>query len=470
MKMIDSKKLQRIAIMPELTEIESVCAIESKCSGKGSSAATCEMTKTHLDDIAAESDHNSSSRTMMPKLRSSRSIGFINRVKDEQREPHEDQDENEYNDGSDGTNLDNMDSKRHSKSSIGKPAEKYYQPSPISDKAKRKALEPMKFLFKKKNDKCDNKLLVVGRKSPTLETVTCSQDDERVSMSVLFQTPQKKLMVIPEQSRAFKHLSFPSPFKISKKKIEQEGEVRVQSAHANDDKDHGHNIILRTSELDPSVHQTKIPSAGELLIHARVCALLEGYDELLERRAKAGKRWFSFGDLVGLNRIELQNMYLNAIGKQPEIPLFIGDISDQPPPLPQNLNSTRIYSLGNPFDVHLIEIGSISSFTISSESTDSLKNKGRKLCGPKANIKPHPSTIKSLLECADDMIVEGYFTETIGYDGDLIDGCENTNVQVAVFSSQRQRDFIVCFRGSKRQYSKPIKNKGVTETDSNGGE
>ena len=44
-------------------------------------------------------------------------------------------------------------------------------------------------------------------------------------------------------------------------------------------------IVLRTSELDPSVHQTTIPTANDVLIHARVCALFERYDRMLETRA-----------------------------------------------------------------------------------------------------------------------------------------------------------------------------------------
>ena len=61
-------------------------------------------------------------------------------------------------------------------------------------------------------------------------------------------------------------------------------------------------IVIRTSEQEPSVHQVNIPSATDMLIHARICSLLEGYDQLLESRAKARKTWFDFTTLVGMDR------------------------------------------------------------------------------------------------------------------------------------------------------------------------
>jgi hypothetical protein len=62
------------------------------------------------------------------------------------------------------------------------------------------------------------------------------------------------------------------------------------------------------------------------------------------------------------------------------------------------------------------------------------------------------------------MVVEGYFNESIGHETDLIEGAEITNVQVAIFSSQRQRQFIVCYRGSMAQHAKPVKNKPVQDS------
>lgn len=289
----------------------------------------------------------------------------------------------------------------------------------------------------------------------------CSPDsltpykDSDSMLNDIFRTSEKNLMVLNDQSRVFKSITFSSPFqKVEKRKKLQKSPVPR--------KNQAQETSLRTSELHPSIHQITIPSSTEVLIHARVCALLEGYDELLQKRAKAGKRWFSFGDLVGMSRTDLQNMYLSAIGQKPEIPQFVGENDYQPPPLPRDPLALKNFSTGNPFERNL------STLTISSESTSSYKKRGRKI-GPKTS-KPHPATIKCLLECADDIVVEGYFTETIGYDAELIEGKEASSVQVAIFSSYRQRQFIVCFRGSMVQHAKPIKFKGGLNTDADGGE
>ncbi len=195
---------------------------------------------------------------------------------------------------------------------------------------------------------------------------------------------------------------------------------------------------------------------------------------LMESRAKAGKRWFSFGNLVGLSRSELENMYLSAIGKKPEIPLFVGEAAANPPPLPnQGHNPFAAPPLGNPFENLTTDGRSLSSFQSSSinssESSTGMPNSRFPMARVKEvkTAKPHPSTIKSLLECTDDLIVEGYFNETIGSESDLIEGAESTSVQVTVFSSQRQRQFIICYRGSMTQHTKPVRSKLQYKVDSN---
>jgi hypothetical protein len=353
--------------------------------------------------------------------------------------------------------------------------------SKLVSKTSKKTIGKIKNMFKNNEKKKDidmdigiklalpDKLGVMrGLEAPSASSPTNSGSSEKDRNSIMTSTPQKKLMILPDQSPYMlkKRISSMSPFKKdSKRKMKALG--NLESARNEISTNPSGEIVLRSSEHDPSVHQMTIPTATEVLIHARVCALLEGYDQLLETRAKAGKRWFSFGDLVGLNRLDLKNIYLSAIGQKPEIPLFIGENAHQPPPLPKESAPFGSCSLGNPFETHPNEMGSLSSLTISSESTGSFKKKGGQ--GRMKAMKPHPSTIKSLLECADDIVVEGYFTETIGHDIDSLEGAEATGVQVAILSSDRQREFIVCFRGSMAQHAKPIKSKGVPKVDSNGG-
>lgn len=227
-------------------------------------------------------------------------------------------------------------------------------------------------------------------------------------------------------------------------------------------------LVLRSSEMDPSVHQLTIPHATDILIHARVCALMEGYDRLLESRAKAKKRWFNFEQLVGHSRTELEAMYLEGIGKKPNVPIYIGE--DQlpgPPPLPQGGNPFALVvpSSGNPFDPnqkHVTDEKSASNTSYNSGSLDishRTKGQNRKDTSQIKAVRPHPSIIKSLLECYDDILVEGYFSETVTTNSSVMSENEDSNiVQATIFSSQRQRQFIVCYRGSMEQHTKPVKN------------
>lgn len=220
-------------------------------------------------------------------------------------------------------------------------------------------------------------------------------------------------------------------------------------------------ITLRTSELDPSVHQIVIPSTVDLLFHARVCALMESYDRLLQSRAKACKRWFNFAELVGLTRSELENMYLTTIGKCPQIPLYVGQGADTgPPPLPRigknHLGSH--FSSGRSIVPHQAGANSFSSAATGEKSSLQGKHQMISILKQKTG-KPDRTILKSLLECADDIIVEDYFTETIGHEAGMPEDSETTGVQVVLFSSQRQRQIIVCFRGSMNQHEKPIKSK-----------
>lgn len=163
------------------------------------------------------------------------------------------------------------------------------------------------------------------------------------------------------------------------------------------------------------------------------------------------------------------------LAKKPEIPLFVGEAANNPPPLPnQGNNPFTVPPLGNPFENRVNDGQSLNSFPSSINSSDSSVVPRNGDAFPRLRkrqpktAKPHPSTIKSLLECTDDLVVEGYFTETIGSENDLIAGADSTSVQAMVFSSHRQRQFIICYRGSMAQHTKPIKGKMHYDLDSNG--
>ena len=68
----------------------------------------------------------------------------------------------------------------------------------------------------------------------------------------------------------------------------------------------------------------------------------------------------------------------------------------------------------------------------------------------------HRDVVKQVLECADDLVVEGFFreygkkVEENGGGGERIEAC--------VFSSESLRQIIVCFRGSTAAQARPVKS------------
>jgi hypothetical protein len=167
-------------------------------------------------------------------------------------------------------------------------------------------------------------------------------------------------------------------------------------------------------------------------------------------------------------------MYLDAIGMKPTIPSVVGEGAHHPPPLPQAHNPFSVPVTGNPFD-NAWAISGETSLKSNDDSTSDIitdfKSKYPRMRRkePKAT-KPHHSTIKSILDCTDDLVVEGYFNETVENDENVDTNNESsaTSIQIAVFSSQRQRQIIIVYRGSLVHHSKPIKSKHAYSTDSMG--
>jgi len=258
-------------------------------------------------------------------------------------------------------------------------------------------------------------------------------------------------------------------------------------------------IVIRTSEMEPSVHQIALPAATDLLLCARVCSLLEGYDRLLRHQAAKGRRWFDFAELVGAERHELEEAYLRALGHHKEADekakrqAIAGSIARMGASA-----SIQVPCIDNPFGAAAAAAAAVASGTttpatgVSASTTavdevsllgDTVTDEGSRFNDPK-NL-PHPSILKSLMDCGDDIKVEGYFTETLGEEDEGLSipalehgertifpedyGEKNSAVTVAVFSSQQHRQFIVCYKGTAEQQAKPVKSH-VRQKDANGGE
>jgi hypothetical protein len=347
------------------------------------------------------------------------------------------------------------------------------KPTPIKYDRRGKSIDKVfsQLFSSQKNTENENVDLSIGLRLAAKDKLDIMNGSTPIKIgdNTTNDTPSKKLIIVPEGNALKKSLFKRSSMKHTPK-TEQNPNIALSIDTPSNDNT---KILLRTSEVEPSLHQTSIPEATDLLVHARVCALLEAYDQLLETRAKAGKRWFSFGHLVGVSRKDLENMYLIAIGQKPQIPMFIGEESEnqhEPPPLPfAHRSPFAPPSLGNPFESRIFDGQSLKSFPSAySNNSNGLVVDSRKRSSAFKAMKPHPSTIKSLLECTDDLVVEGYFNETIGSDNDLIEVFESSSVQVTVFSSQRQRQFIVCYCGTIGQHAKPSKSKGTYKLDTNG--
>lgn len=230
------------------------------------------------------------------------------------------------------------------------------KPTPVKAHTRAKSIDKVVQLFTGQREEENEVDLSIGLRLALPDKLDIMTGTTPIKEDNSEDTPSKKLMIVREGPLRFSK----SPFKrrpiakcsssesksVMKEAIVEEVEEKAPESEA-DKKE----ILLRTSELEPSVHQVSIPEATDLLVHARVCSLMEGYDQLLEIRAKAGKRWFSFGHLVGLSRKDLENMYLIAIGKSPAIPMYIGkEAENLPPPLPNIIQSSFVAPrLGNPF-------------------------------------------------------------------------------------------------------------------------
>jgi len=73
--------------------------------------------------------------------------------------------------------------------------------------------------------------------------------------------------------------------------IKQKESSDVNDLSAN----HTYDIVLRSSELEPSLHQVELPSCADLLVYARLCSVAESYREIDQN--------FDFSNLVGQSRL-----------------------------------------------------------------------------------------------------------------------------------------------------------------------
>lgn len=152
------------------------------------------------------------------------------------------------------------------------------------------------------------------------------------------------------------------------------------------------NYRLTSTELDPSNFQIDLPSKKEVMVHAQICKLMNGYTTT--------QRDFNFAMLSGITRATLEKEYEKSITS----------------------------------DDNMIA-GSC-----------------------------HRDVVKEVLDCADDLVVEGFFREYGGgnnRDENKEGGSGGNNgerIEACVFSSESLRQIIVCFRGSTAAQARPVRS------------
>ena len=139
---------------------------------------------------------------------------------------------------------------------------------------------------------------------------------------------------------------------------------------------------MTSSEHDPAPFQVELPAKKEILVHSKICALMDGYTAI--------HRDFNFAMLSGIGHPTLAKEYERSTEEKPMI------------------------------------AGSC-----------------------------HRDVVKTLLDCADDLVVEGFFREYT----EETDEKESERIEACILSSESLRQIIVCFRGSTANQAKPLVTK-----------
>lgn len=183
---------------------------------------------------------------------------------------------------------------------------------------------------------------------------------------------------------------------------------------------------MRSSEAEPAPHQMDISPADDFLVHARACAVMDSYRVVDQN--------FDFGALVGMSRMGLEG-FVN--------PVSVHDDDDDQ----DNISNSQGSDRGA-----LVE-------------------------------SAHRPIVASVLNCCDDMVVEGFFHE-LGGAGEKVkkgsdhgsshgsknkkaeddtgigrDKATDDRVEAAVFYSNRKRQFVVAWRGTTADQAKPVRNR-----------
>lgn len=230
-----------------------------------------------------------------------------------------------------------------------------------------------------KVNSCDLVRMETYKDSPTKLSLKFRSKSEPAHM--LLHTLEEKVSKSAENTPEPKRKSFsfrmtPSPKMTRKKFGKQAQELNIPTLTPcqgfltpSDD------LAMRASEQEPFPHQVDIPDSKDVLMHSRLCSVLDQY-HLIDQN-------FNLGALTGVPRTVLEGF-------------------------------------------------------LRGETLDGL-------------VPQHRPIVQKLVDCANDLVLEGYFHE---------DSNEtNEREEVAIFNNQELRQFIVVYRGTSGQQIKPIRSK-----------
>lgn len=171
---------------------------------------------------------------------------------------------------------------------------------------------------------------------------------------------------------------------------------------------------LRSSEQDPTPHQMEIPDVAQVLRHVRLCAALDAY-----RRVDQN---FDYEFLAGKSRASLEAL-------------------------------VRYFRKG----------GKGAGGEGAGGTTDLLDD----IDFLRANLQPvHREILTAVLECGEDVVVEGFLHETGGRarggdaeddTGTQRDKAPDDRVEAVVYSSSQHRQFVVAWQGPIDDQAKPVR-------------
>ena len=203
-------------------------------------------------------------------------------------------------------------------------------------------------------------------------------------------------------------------------------------------------IQLRSSEQDPSHHQIEIPSHSDFKFQANLCELFDKYRKLDQN--------FDFAGLIGLSRFDMES-FCNSNAKE-------CNRSRSSSPLRSRNNSDRIQLPSN----EKVIMQNLPQETLSHVQT-SIPAQVSISTDQQRIIDTHKPILSSVLDAGDDLVVEGFYHEVndVNVTNPSFDTAQEKatvdRMEVAIFQSDKNRQFYVVYQGSCETQVKPVRNR-----------